>query len=177
MDILQGPQCEQRWQECEGDRGIVELAAQARRGVIYDGGMVKCERGQGVERRQHQVVMIRQRRSQPVDRNQREIGDCNDAHTGITARIAEAVELFEPSVVEPRLFDEDTPGRRVEAFVDANESAGEGRCTLVRRLTAVLKQSRQPPFVHGHQYEIHSHGERRKIGGIIGVGHAMHLIS
>jgi hypothetical protein len=30
--------------------------------------------------------------------------------------------------------------------------------------------------VHGHQHEIDRNGKRRKIGGIIGVGHAAYLI-
>ena len=41
VNILQGAEREQRREEREGNRGIVELAAQARRGVIDDGGMIE----------------------------------------------------------------------------------------------------------------------------------------
>ncbi len=67
-------------------------------------------------------------------------------------------------------------GGGVEAFVDPHEAAGQRPFALVRRLTATLEQNPQSPFVHGHQHEIDGNRKRRKIGGIIGVGHAKYLI-
>ncbi len=160
----------------EADIRVVELAAQPLHGERQDVGVVEGEgeggavlrdgrdRAAGLarpghdQRRRRQRGAARQGLGEGRLRQQRQIGDRDDAHPRIPVHGTEGVELLEPRPPDPGLVAQDALRGGVEGFGDAHEPARQGPEARLRLLAPPQQESGEPPRPDPQQDEIHRQG-------------------
>ena len=64
--------------------------------------------------------------------NQRHIGTAHNPGAGVTARVAEGIQLFHIYLVQTGFFHEFSPGRLLRGLIRPYKAAGQGPGTKIR---------------------------------------------
>jgi hypothetical protein len=153
----------------------VEPVAQALGRMLQDPGVVEREFGQFVEGEQPRVCRIASRlQCDAVGGRKGDVDDRDDALARIAIGTAECTQLLQVTGLEPGLLAKLPPRRALEAFVDADETAGERPFAGMRPVPA-------PDQYHGE-----ASGDDRDYGDVhgdrgmrmfVGIGHRVILVS